>query len=177
MVDLDSLSTRVKGVIRDIPDFPKKGIQFKDITPLLKQPFLMNEIMLAFREHFRDVDGVAGAEARGFIFGAILAYEMAVPFIPLRKPGKLPYKTIKEEFDLEYGKDAFEVHVDALNKGDRILIFDDVLATGGTAKAASSLIEKLGGKVAGFGFIVELDYLKGREKLNGDVFSIVHYEV
>ncbi len=180
MVDLKSLEKRVKENIRNIPDFPKKGIQFKDLMPLLKKPFLMNEIMLSFREHFsKNVDGIAGAEARGFIFGSILAYEMGVPFIALRKKGKLPFKTLREEFELEYGKDVFEMHIDALNKGDNILIFDDVIATGGTAQAAANLIKKAGGNIRGFAFIVELDYLKGREKIEplaDDIFSIVHYE-
>lgn len=165
--------------IRTIPDFPKKGIMFKDITPLLQDPQAFHQVIQKFVDHYKpkNIDAVACAESRGFIFGAMLAYELNVAFVPLRKPGKLPYKTIRQEFDTEYSKDAFEVHVDAIKKGQNVLIIDDLLATGGTAKAAADLIEKLGGNVAGLAFVIELSFLSGRKKLEGyDVLTLIDYK-
>ncbi len=165
--------------IRTIPNFPKKGIMFKDITPILQDPKAFSYVIDRFIEHYKgkEIDAVACAESRGFIFGAMLAYKLSIPFIPLRKPGKLPYKTIRQEFKTEYSTDAFEVHIDAISKGDNVLIVDDLLATGGTAKASATLIEKLGGIITGVAFVIELSFLNGREKLKGyDVFALVDYK-
>lgn len=169
----------IKEKIRTIPHFPKKGIMFRDITPLLQDPFTRRYVILAIEEHFKDkkIDVIVAAESRGFIFGAILAHEMYCSFVPLRKPGKLPHKTIRQEFQTEYSIDAFEIHEDGIKKGQNVLVVDDLLATGGTAEAACKLVEKLGGKVVGVAFIVELSYLKGRDKLKGyKVFSIIDYK-
>lgn len=169
----------LKAKIRNVPDFPKKGILFKDITTLLRDAhafkYAVKELLSMIKD--KKIDVVASAESRGFILGSVLSYELNAGFVPLRKPGKLPYKTIKQEFDTEYSKDAFEIHVDAIEKGDRVLIVDDLLATGGTAKAAVDLVERLGGKVVGLAFLVELSFLQGREKLKGyDVYSVVKYD-
>ena len=169
----------LKDKIRTIPDFPKKGIMFKDITTLLQDSHAFRHSIRAMLNYFdgRGINVVASAESRGFIFGSVLAYELNAGFVPLRKPGKLPYKTIKQEFTTEYSTDAFEMHEDAIKKGDRVLIADDLLATGGTAKAAADLVERLGGKVVGFAFLVELSFLNGREMLKDyDVLSIVDYD-
>jgi adenine phosphoribosyltransferase len=174
-----NLDINLEEKIRTIPDFPKKGIMFKDITPLLQDPKAVHYVIEKFVDHYRskNIDAVACAESRGFIFGAMLAYELNVSFIPLRKPGKLPYKTIRQEFDTEYSRDAFEVHTDAIKKGQNVLIIDDLLATGGTSKAAADLVEKLGGNVAGLAFVIELSFLHGREKLKGyDVLTLVDYK-
>ena len=176
--ELDGLK-EIKNKIRDIPDFPKKGILFKDITPLLKDPKILKKTVDIFTNHYKDkgIDVVVAAEARGFIFGASLAINLGAGFVPLRKPGKLPYKTIKQEYDLEYGTDCFEIHEDAIKKGERVLIFDDLLATGGTAQAAGTLIEALGGELIGFAFVIELVDLNGRNKLKDyDVFSLIQYD-
>jgi adenine phosphoribosyltransferase len=168
----------IKKKIRTIPNFPKEGVMFRDITPLLQDPFLRRHVLLAIEEQFKDlkIDVVASAESRGFIFGSILAHELYCSFVPLRKPGKLPYKTVKQEFDTEYSTDAFEIHEDAIKPGQKVLIVDDLLATGGTAEAAAKLVEKLGGIVIGLAFIIELDYLKGRDKLkNRNVYSFINY--
>ena len=169
----------IKKRIRTIPHFPKKGIMFRDITPLLQDPFTRRYVLLTIEEHFKDkrIDAVVAAESRGFIFGAILAHEMYCSFVPLRKPGKLPYKTIKQEFQTEYSIDAFEMHEDGIKKGQNVLIADDLLATGGTAEAACKLVERLGGNVVGVAFIIDLSYLGGREKLKKyDVFSVIDYK-
>ena len=174
---MDTLEIRKK--IRIIPNFPKEGIMFRDITPLLQDPYARRMVLLEVEEHFKDkkIDVVASAESRGFIFGAILAHEFYCSFVPLRKPGKLPYKTLRHNFVTEYSQDAFEIHEDAIKPGDNVLIVDDLLATGGTAEAAVKLIEQLGGKVAGLAFIIELSYLNGREKLKGyDIFSLIEYK-
>jgi len=166
-------------VIRDVPDFPKKGIVFKDITTLLQNPDAFRKALNIFYERYRDekITKVAGVESRGFIFGAALAVQLGVGFVPIRKKGKLPAETIREEYALEYGTDSIEVHTDAIQKGERVLIHDDLLATGGTIQAACKLVERLGGKIVGLSFLVELSFLKGREKLKGnDVFSIVQYD-
>ncbi len=169
----------LKQKIRSIPDFPKKGIVFRDITTLLRDGQAFRYSVDKIVEHCRGekIDAVLGAEARGFIYGAAVAYKLGVGFIPVRKPGKLPYKTCEASYDLEYGKNILQMHVDAVKKGDRILIVDDLVATGGTAKAKAELVEKMDGKVVGFCFLIELEFLKPRETLKGyDVFSLIKYE-
>jgi len=164
--------------IRDVPDFPKPGIIFKDITPLLLDSDAFRQVIeeLAYRFEEDEVDYVAAVESRGFIFGAPVALQLGAGFIPLRKPGKLPFKTVSETYSLEYGKDSIQVHEDACSSGDRVLIIDDLLATGGTVSAARKLLERLGADVVGAGFLIELDFLKGREKL-GDlkIESLINY--
>ena len=165
-------------LIRDIPDFPKPGILFKDITPLLKEPAAFRRVIDIFIERYRGagIDTIAAVESRGFIFGAPLAYELGVAFVPVRKLGKLPAETITEEYDLEYGTAAVELHRDALSPGARVLIVDDLLATGGTIRATCNLIEKVGAEVVGLAFLVELTFLKGRERLQGyDVTALIAY--
>ena len=169
----------LKSIIRTVPDFPKKGIMFKDITPLLSDAAAFRHVIRQFLNHYsgKGVNVVASAESRGFIFGSVMAYELGVHFVPLRKPGKLPYKKIRQEFKTEYSTDAFEVHEDAIKEGDRVLIVDDLVATAGTAKAAADLVEKLGGEIVGFAFLIELSFLNGRRKLEGyEVFSLVQYD-
>jgi adenine phosphoribosyltransferase len=155
--------------IRDVPDFPKPGIVFKDITPVLSNPELLREAIRLFADRHRGagIDKVAGIESRGFIFAAPLALELNAGLIPIRKKGKLPHKTIEVSYELEYGEATLEVHLDALSRGERILIIDDLLATGGTAAASAALIEQLGGAVVEIDFLVELAFLSGREKLGG----------
>lgn len=168
----------LKAIIRDVHDFPKKGIVFKDITPLLKDPQGLQVAVDALAANFggKKVDYVLGIESRGFIFSPVLAYKMHAGFIPVRKKGKLPSKTEEVAYALEYGEAVLEIHTDALEKGSRVLIIDDLLATGGTALAAAELVQKLGGTVAGMGFLVELEFLKGREKLSAfDVHSVIQY--
>jgi adenine phosphoribosyltransferase len=157
----------LKKFIRDIPDFPKKGIIFKDITPLLKDKDAFNSAIELFADRYKDkkIDAIASIEARGFIFGAALSYRLKTGLIPIRKKGKLPYKTVEITYELEYGKDTLEIHEDAVSSGDIILVADDVLATGGTAKAVCNLIEKAGGKVYETAFLIELTFLNGRNKL------------
>jgi adenine phosphoribosyltransferase len=170
---------RLKKLIREVPDFPKKGILFYDITTLLKDRVGFARLIDALSEHYigKDIDLVLGMEARGFIFGPALAYRLNAGFVPVRKPGKLPAETVKISYELEYGSNALEVHKDAIQKGQRILIVDDLLATGGTAVATADLASRLGAKIAGLAFVVELDFLKGRERLsNYDVFSLLHYD-
>lgn len=164
--------------IRDIPDFPKKGIMFKDITPLLKdaRAFETAIEMLAAKYKDAKIDKIASMESRGFILGAALAMKLRCGFIPIRKKGKLPYETIREEYSLEYGTDLLEMHKDALEKGENILIVDDVLATGGTANAVCRLIEKLGGNIAALCFLIELSSLNPRKKLEGyPIESLITY--
>lgn len=170
----------LKKLIREVPDFPKPGILFYDITTLLKDKLGFARLIDALTEQYLncDVDLVLGIEARGFIFGPALAYRLNAGFVPVRKPKKLPAEVLQWKYDLEYGQDTLEIHKDAIQPGQRVLICDDLLATGGTAKAAASMVEKLGGTICGLGFVVELDALKGREKLTGyDVFSLLHYEM
>lgn len=165
--------------IRSVPNFPVEGILFYDITTLLKNPAALKESVNRFVEHYQTVkiDIIAGVESRGFIFGMPLAYQLDVGFIPVRKPGKLPAKTITESYTLEYGTNTLEMHIDAIESGQNVLIVDDLLATGGTAKATCNLIERLGGQVAGLAFAIELSFLKGRERLNGyEVFSLLQYD-
>ena len=168
----------LKQHIRHVPDFPKAGILFYDITTLLRDPqgFRMTIDMLAAPYEGQPIDAVVGIESRGFILGAAVAQRLCVGFIPIRKPGKLPAAALKESYDLEYGKDALEIHADAIEKGQRILIVDDVLATGGTAAAATQLVSKLGGELMGLAFLIELLALDGKAKLAGRrVFSVLKY--
>lgn len=164
--------------IRDIPDWPKEGVVFKDITPLLASPEGFREAIDAIADAYADagVTKVMGAEARGFIFGGALAYKLGAGFVPARKPGKLPWKTTSVTYELEYGTDSLEVHTDALGKNDIVLIVDDVLATGGTAAAKAELVNVVGARVAGFAFLIELDFLKGRDKLpaGSGIVSLIH---
>lgn len=163
----------LKSFIRDVPDFPKKGIVFKDITPLLGDPAALSMAieLLAAPYRGRSIQKVAGIESRGFLFATSVARELKAGVIPIRKKGKLPHKTVSVTYDLEYGNDTLEVHRDALKAGETVLLVDDVLATGGTAKAACELLEKIHGKIAGTAFLIELAFLKGREKLPGYPFT------
>ena len=168
----------LKSLIREVPDFPKPGILFYDITTLLKDAQGLKAVIDGLSEGYRgmEIDTVVGIEARGFIFAPAVAYALGAGFVPVRKPGKLPAAAERVEYQLEYGTDFLEVHRDAVEIGKRVLVVDDVLATGGTAAAVAQLIRKLGGELAGFEFVIELDFLKGREKLPGlDVRSLVHY--
>ncbi len=169
----------LKKLIREVPDFPKPGILFYDITTLLKDRDGLRAVIDALKERYKQtpVDVVLGIEARGFIFAPALAYALGAGFVPVRKPKKLPAKTTCEEYQLEYGTDKLEIHEDAIQPGQNVLIVDDLLATGGTAAAVARLVERLGGKVAGLGFVVELTFLNGRAKLDGrDVFSLLQYD-
>lgn len=165
----------LESLIRTVPDFPKKGIGFKDITTLLKDGSALREAVRQMYEPFKDdgVQKIAGIESRGFILGGAMAYELGLGFIPFRKPGKLPADTISETYALEYGTDAIEMHVDAVEKGERVLVVDDLLATGGTAAAACKLVDRLGGVVVGVSFLIELSFLPGREKLPGRKISVL----
>jgi len=171
MVDL-------KTFIRDIPDFPKPGIVFKDITPLLKNPSSFRESIEQLKARIvkRPCEAIIGIESRGFIFGAALAFDLGVDFIPVRKPGKLPYDTISASYELEYGTDSIEIHKDALVKGQRVTLVDDLLATGGTMAACCRLVESLGAEVSSCLFVVELGFLQGRDKLNSyNIESLISY--
>ena len=168
----------LKKYIRDIPDFPKKGILFKDITTLLKEGKIFQSVIDKLYERYKDkkIDKVVAIESRGFIFGGALALKLGAGFIPVRKKGKLPSKTHSVSYELEYGIDTLEIHSDAIKPGENILLLDDLLATGGTAKAVCELIEKLGGKIIEAAFLIELSFLHGRSKLSGhDVFSMIKY--
>jgi adenine phosphoribosyltransferase len=169
----------LKKLVRDIPDFPKPGIVFKDIMPLIGDPQALRYVVDAMFVHYfgKKIDKVVSAEARGFIFGPAVAYHLGAGFVAVRKPGKLPYKTRQVTYDLEYGKDSLTIHEDAVKPGDNVLLVDDLLATGGTIAAAAKLCEELGANVVGAGFVIELNFLKGREKLKGyDVFSLIPYD-
>lgn len=169
---------RLKRLIREVPDFPKKGILFYDITTLLKDAEAVRQVIDGFAEIFRDqkIDLVCGVEARGFIFAPAVAYAIGAGFIPVRKPKKLPAQTEKITYSLEYGTDTLEIHRDAIQPGQRVLLLDDLLATGGTAAAVCRLIRTLGGELVGAAFVVELDFLKGREKLRGiEITALLHY--
>jgi adenine phosphoribosyltransferase len=175
-----SIIEKVRNAIRDVPDFPKPGILFKDITPILESPVLCREIVaeLADPFHNQEIDAIVGVESRGFLFGMMLAQFLNVPFIPVRKAGKLPYRTVSWSYDLEYGSSVIEMHEDALKQGWNVLIHDDLLATGGTAAASAELIRMQHAKVAGFTFVVELGFLSGRihlEKYGAAVKSIISY--
>ena len=170
------MSKRLAAAIRDIPDFPKPGILFKDITPILGNPDLFKEAVEIFvaRHTGKGLGKVAAIDARGFIFGGAIAQRLGVGFVPIRKKGKLPYKTYDESYDLEYGSNTISVHVDAFRPGEKVLILDDLLATGGTAAAAARLVQRAGGTVAEIDFLIELTFLKGREKLAGHpVFAAI----
>ncbi|MFB3916733.1 MAG: adenine phosphoribosyltransferase [Terriglobales bacterium] len=169
----------LKSLIRGVPDFPKPGILFYDITTLLKDRLGFAKLIDAMSEYYlnKDVDLVMGIEARGFIFGPALAYRLNAGFVPIRKPKKLPAETLRWTYALEYGSDTLEVHKDAIQPGQRVVIVDDLLATGGTAQASVNLAKALGGQIVGLAFVIELDMLKGRDKLAGyDVLSLIHYE-
>jgi adenine phosphoribosyltransferase len=172
-------SDQLKQLIREVPDFPKKGILFYDITTLLKDKRGFATLIDQFSEHYirHHIDLVLGIEARGFIFAPALAYRLNAGFVPVRKPGKLPAPTVKYDYALEYGVGTLECHKDAIERGQRVLVVDDLLATGGTAEATAKLASSLGAEIAGLGFVVELDFLKGRDKLKGyDVMSLLHYD-
>jgi adenine phosphoribosyltransferase len=174
-----TLEQAIKKEIRDIPDFPKPGIIFKDITPLFYDQKLCSNIVEGFIEKLDEIpDAIIGIESRGFLFGFLVANKLNVPFVLVRKAGKLPYKTIKEEYALEYGTSIIEMHEDALEKGWKVIIHDDLLATGGTAEAAARLVEKMGATVAGFNFVIGLDFLNGKSKLvnhTNNITCLVHY--
>ena len=169
----------LKQLIREVPDFPKKGILFYDITTLLKDKVGFATLIDALSEHYLNaqIDAVLAIEARGFIFGPALAYRLNAGFVPIRKPGKLPAETVKWNYELEYGLDTLEIHKDAIRPGQKVIIVDDLLATGGTANACVQLARSLGADIAGLGFVVELDFLNGRKKFEGtEVFSLLHYD-
>jgi len=172
-------SDQLKKLIREVPDFPKKGILFYDITTLLRDKTGYAQLIDLFSEHYigKNIDLILGMEARGFIFGPALAYRLNAGFVPVRKPGKLPAATCRVEYELEYGSNALEMHKDAIEDGQRVLIVDDLLATGGTAEATAKLARSLGAEIAGLAFVIELDFLKGRQRLGAyDVFSLLHYD-
>jgi adenine phosphoribosyltransferase len=169
----------LRSLIRDVPDFPKPGIVFKDITTLTKDPEGLRAAVDAIAERYAgaNIDLVVGIESRGFVFGAAVAYKLGVGFVPARKPGKLPAPAVSEEYELEYGTDALEIHRDAIGAGQRVLIVDDLLATGGTAAAAARLVSGLGGKIVAIAFLIDLAFLRGRDKLAGyEVFSLIEYD-
>ncbi len=175
-----NLEDKVKSIVRDVKDFPKPGILFKDITPLLAKPELVREISVEIARHFKgqNIDAIAAVEARGFIFGSILAQELNCAFVPMRKSGKLPYQTLSQEYALEYGSASVEVHVDAIQPGWKVLIHDDLLATGGTAAAAAELIQGQGGNVAGFCLLVSLGFVNDQDVLNkysNKSISLINY--
>lgn len=170
---------QLRSLVRDIPDFPRPGVSFKDITPILKDGAALREVVqeMATRWRGEKIGQVVGVESRGFLFGAPLAYELGVGFAIIRKPGKLPSRTLRIEYELEYGKDALEVHTDAIEQGTRVLMVDDLLATGGTIAAASELVRRLQGVIAGYAFLIELDFLGGRARLPGEpIQSLIRYE-
>jgi adenine phosphoribosyltransferase len=169
----------IKSKVRSIPDWPIKGVIFRDITTLLEDPKAFRAICSIFHDRYvnEKVDKIVGIDARGFLFGAVLAYELDIGLIPIRKKGKLPYKTISESYTLEYGEETIEIHEDAISRGDRVVIIDDLMATGGTIAASAALVEKLGGDILECAFVIELPDLKGREKLgNRNCFAIVEFE-
>ncbi len=169
------ISTKLENAIRDISDFPKPGIVFKDITPILKDATLCNEVIDEFVRQLEgvEIDVIAGIESRGFLFGLMLANRLNIPFVPIRKKGKLPFKTVEEPCELEYGSAILELHTDAISPGQKVLIHDDLLATGGTVSAATRLVKKLGGKVIGYAFVISLDFLNAKEKLAADSENII----
>ncbi|HAN04944.1 MAG TPA: adenine phosphoribosyltransferase [Elusimicrobia bacterium] len=174
----EALSTKLKSIIRDVPDFPKPGIIFKDITPLLADHAAFTELVQAFADAYRGagITKVLGIEARGFLLAAPIAMALGAGIVPVRKKGKLPYKTVAASYALEYGTDTLEMHADAVKPGEKVLVVDDVLATGGTAAAVCELVEKLGGRVAGVAMLIELEFLNGRSKLAGrDIHSLIKY--
>lgn len=171
------LEETLKPLLRDVPDFPKPGVLFKDITPLLSNPAATKNVVQEVAAHFsnQNIQALAAVEARGFIFGSLIAQELNIPFIPIRKAGKLPYKKITEEYSLEYGNAKIEMHEDAFAKGTRVLLHDDLLATGGTATAAGHMVQRLGGVVAGYSFIINLSFLPGEQVLMDNFGVKPHY--
>ena len=170
---------RIKSNVRSIPDWPIKGVIFRDITTLLQEPAIFREICNLFYNRYaeKEIDKIVGIDARGFLFGAVLAYKLGIGFIPVRKKGKLPYNTVGESYTLEYGEETVEIHEDAIQKGEKVLIIDDLMATGGTISAAVNLVEKLGGDIMECAFVIELPDLKGREKVPGqNIYSILEFE-
>ncbi len=177
-MNIEAQVEALKAAIRDVPDFPKPGVVFKDITTLLRDPVLFRRSidLLVAACGDRPVDKVVAIESRGFLFGGAVAHQLGAGFVPVRKPGKLPCRTVEASYELEYGTDTVEMHEDALTAGDRVLIVDDLIATGGTARAAGELTERLGATVSAFVFLVELSFLAGREKLAGhDIVSLIRY--
>lgn len=175
-----NIEERIKSAIRDVPNFPKEGIVFKDITPIMLDPALSNDILEYLVDCYKDqnIEAVAGLESRGFLFGYQLAIKLGVPFILIRKQGKLPYDKISHSYDLEYGSSTIEMHTDALSRGQRVLVHDDLLATGGSAEAAAYLIEKVGAEIVGFNFLISLDFLNGFKKLkpfSDNILNLVRY--
>lgn len=175
-----TIEQRLQTAIRDVPDFPKPGILFKDISPIMLDATLSNDVVEHLYEQFKsqNIEAVAGIESRGFLFGYPLAMRLGIPFVLIRKQGKLPYKKISHAYDLEYGSAVIEIHSDAVTEGQRVLIHDDLLATGGSAGAAAELIRKCGGEIAGFNFLVNLEFLNGSEKLNAystEISSLVRF--
>lgn len=173
-------SNYVKNIIRDVPDFPKPGILFKDLTTLFSDPKALRETVKSFVDKYKNagITKVVGIESRGFLLGPIVAYELGAGFIPVRKPGKLPFKTFSQEYELEYGSDKIEIHADALNANDVVLLHDDLLATGGTMEAAITLVQQFGCSIEAISFIVELSFLEGRKRLENkkmDVYSMITY--
>ena len=169
----------IKSKVRSIPNWPIKGVIFRDITTLLQDPKAFKEICQIFYNRYANekVDRIVGIDARGFLFGSVLAYELGIGFVPIRKKGKLPYKTISESYTLEYGEETIEIHEDAIEKGDRVVIIDDLMATGGTIAASAALVEKLGGDILECAFVIELPDLKGREKMGDrNLFAIIEFE-
>jgi adenine phosphoribosyltransferase len=176
---LDGLADRLRESIRDIPDFPKPGIVFKDITPVLLDPTLFRDTVSALADWTKahGAQKIVGVDARGFLFAGAVSDRLGVGLVPVRKPGKLPFQTVSESYDLEYGVNTLELHTDAIGEGERIVVVDDLLATGGTVKAAVRLVEALGGTIAGLAFVVELGFLDGRSKLDGyDTTSLVTFD-
>lgn len=173
------LEETLKPLLRNVPDFPKPGILFKDITPLLGSPSARRKVVEAIAQHFKDhnIEALVAVEARGFIFGSLIAQELSIPLVPIRKAGKLPYKKIEEEYSLEYGTASIEIHQDAFAPGTRVLLHDDLLATGGTASAAGHLVQQLGGVVAGYSFIINLTFLAGEDILKRRFNVDPHYLV
>ena len=178
-IDYEKSCEYIKSKVRSIPDWPIKGVIFRDITTLLEDPKAFKAICAIFYNRYVDqkVDKVVGIDARGFLFGSVLAYQLDIGFVPIRKKGKLPYKTISESYTLEYGEETIEIHEDAITAGDRVLVIDDLMATGGTIAASAALVEKLGGEILECAFVIELPDLKGREKMgNRNCFAIIEFE-
>lgn len=176
-MDLEATSRRLDAMIRNIPDFPQQGVMFKDITPILQDPQGLRDAVDAMMDPFRDkrIDIIVGLESRGFLFGAPMAYVMGLGFVMVRKVGKLPGEKIRVAYDLEYGSNTLELHTDAIKPGQRVLLVDDLLATGGTMCASIELVKRLGGEITGISFLIELDFLKGRDRLRDyDVHTLIH---
>lgn len=173
---MSNLAQDLDAIIRNVPDFPKEGIMFKDITPIFTKPELLQRVIDNFAQQYRDgVDVVVGVESRGFLFGVPLALQLGVPFVLARKAGKLPADKISHTYDLEYGTATLEMHADSISTGQRVVVIDDLLATGGTARATASLVQELGGTVASFAFVIALDFLNGAQTLPAPSYSILHY--